>query len=332
MVSPLPIDPVLPELVAAVRAGNAVLHAPTGAGKTTRVPPALLKSAAIDGTILMLEPRRVAARAAAQRMADELGEALGETVGFQVRFERKASARTRILVMTEGVLLRRLVSDPFLEGVGAVILDEFHERSLDADLSLAMVRHLQRELRPELRIVVMSATLDVQRVAAFVDGTVVRSEGRAFPVEVRFTAADDVWLSTAHGRDSAYIAVHQYHRMEHRPYFDAFEAMARDAGGRPHWGKLHGRTRDDLQPEYARFDDFVAVRDRVDPVKASQPIGVALGSKPSMLQDILAGRPIEVEAILGQPLAMAREVGVATPLLEVVCALARGRNLALSAP
>ncbi len=191
MVSPLPIDPVLPELVAAVRAGNAVLHAPTGAGKTTRVPPALLKAGAVDGVILMLEPRRVAARAAAQRMADELGEALGETVGFQVRFERKASARTRILVVTEGVLLRRLVSDPFLEGVGAVVLDEFHERSLDADLSLAMVRHLQRELRPELRIVVMSATLDVERVSAFVDGTVVRSEGRAFPVEVRYLPRPD---------------------------------------------------------------------------------------------------------------------------------------------
>jgi ATP-dependent helicase HrpB len=187
---PLPIDPLLPAVVAALRErGAAVLHAPTGAGKTTRLPRALL-DAGLDGQIVLLEPRRVAARAAAMRMADELGEPVGQTIGYQVRFERVASAATRVMVVTEGVLLQRLVGDPFLEGVGAVLFDELHERSLDADLALAITQQV-RQLRPELKVAAMSATLDVDVVAAFLDAPVLRSEGRSFPVEVRYLPRPD---------------------------------------------------------------------------------------------------------------------------------------------
>src|SRR5271156_378072 len=146
---PLPIDTVLPDLLAALRRSvNVVLRAPTGAGKTTRVPPALLDGGiAADKRILMLEPRRLAARAAARRMAHERGENLGETIGFQVRFERAFSPRTRILVVTPGILLRLLHDDPFLETVGVVFFDEFHERGLDSDLVLGMTRLLQQTVR-----------------------------------------------------------------------------------------------------------------------------------------------------------------------------------------
>ncbi len=187
----LPVDDVLDELTRAVRVGNVVLHAPTGAGKTTRVPPALL-GAMTDGLILVVEPRRVAARAAAARMAEERGEPLGETIGYQVRLERVAGPQTRVLVVTEGILLRRVVADPLLDGVAAIVLDEVHERSVDGDLVLAMVRHLQRELRPELRIVAMSATAQIEPMAAFLQAKVVRCEGRAYPVSVTYrTLSDD---------------------------------------------------------------------------------------------------------------------------------------------
>jgi ATP-dependent helicase HrpB len=190
----LPIDPVLPELVAALRAGScAVLQAPTGAGKTTRVPPALLDAGlAGAGSVVMLEPRRVAARAAARRMAEERGCALGGEVGFQVRFERRASRATRILVVTEGLLVRRLVADPFLEGVGVLVFDEFHERSLDTDLALALARRVQLEARPDLRLVVMSATLDAEEVARWLGGApIVTSAGRLHPVTVEYLERDD---------------------------------------------------------------------------------------------------------------------------------------------
>src|SRR5688572_20252064 len=180
---PLPIDEVIPGLLAALRDKSAaVLIAPTGAGKTTRVPPALLE---IDGRIIMLEPRRIAARAAARRMAEEGGWRLGEEVGYQVRFDRRAGSATRILVVTEGILVQMLQGDPFLEGVGAVIFDEIHERSLHTDLSLAMTRRVQREVRPDLRIVAMSATVDPGPIAAYLNAPVIRSEGRLHPVEVR---------------------------------------------------------------------------------------------------------------------------------------------------
>ncbi len=189
MREPLPIDQVLPPLVAALRGeGGVVLQAPTGAGKTTRVPVALWQAGlAGERQIVMLEPRRIAARAAARRMAAELGVELGREVGFQVRFERCAGPDTRILVVTEGVLLRMLHDDPFLESVGIVVFDEFHERSLDVDLGLGMTRLLRRTVRPDLRVVVMSATLAGESVARYLDNCpLVTSEGRLFPVDIDY--------------------------------------------------------------------------------------------------------------------------------------------------
>ncbi|SDE85167.1 ATP-dependent helicase HrpB [Limimaricola pyoseonensis] len=181
----LPIDDALPELISAVaRAGQAVLQAPPGAGKTTRVPLALLDR--IPGRIVMLEPRRLAARAAAQRMAKTLGERVGETVGFRIRGESKVSKATRIEVVTEGILTRMIQSDPELPGVGAVIFDEFHERSLNADLGLALCLEIRGALREDLVLIAMSATLDAGPVAELMGAPVVTSEGRSFPVETRW--------------------------------------------------------------------------------------------------------------------------------------------------
>ncbi|MBD9526500.1 ATP-dependent helicase HrpB [Paracoccus sp. PAR01] len=180
----LPIDAALPDLVAALEQhGRAVLMAPPGAGKTTRVPLALLPT--VKGRILMLEPRRLAARAAAERMAETLGEALGQTVGYRIRGESVPGRR--IEVVTEGILTRMIQSDPELSGVGCVIFDEFHERSLNADLGLALTYEARQALRPDLAIVVMSATLDAEPVAALLDDApVIRSDGRAYPVETRW--------------------------------------------------------------------------------------------------------------------------------------------------
>ncbi len=180
--TPLPIDAALPELTAALRAGNAaVLVAPPGAGKTTRVPLVLLEEAWAKGKILLLEPRRLAARAAAARMAATLGEQVGETVGLRVRFGSKVSRKTRIEVVTEGVFTRLILDDPGLDGVSAVLFDEFHERSLDADLGLALARDAQEGLREDLKLLVMSATIDGARVAKLLrDAPVVESQGRMF--------------------------------------------------------------------------------------------------------------------------------------------------------
>src|SRR4051812_42999521 len=194
MPAPLPIDEALPALIAALREGPAaVLIAPTGAGKTTRVPPALLAAGIGAGKrIVMLEPRRIAARAAARRMAEEGGWTLGREVGYQVRFERKAGPETRILVVTEGILVQRLQADPFLEDVGVVIFDELHERNLQTDLSLAMARRVQRDARPDLKLLAMSATLDPGPVAAFLgDCPVIESRGRLHPVDVLYTDRPD---------------------------------------------------------------------------------------------------------------------------------------------
>lgn len=189
----LPIDAVLPELVAALATGTrATLGAPPGAGKSTRVPLALLDASWADGRkILLLSPRRVAARAAAARMASQCGEAVGQTVGYRVRLEAKVSARTRVEVVTEGVFTRMILADPTLEGVGAVLFDEFHERSLEGDLGLALALDAQAGLRDDLRIVVMSATLDDARVSALLkNAPCIVSEGRMHPVAVRYLGRD----------------------------------------------------------------------------------------------------------------------------------------------
>ena len=180
----LPIDDLLPAIRQSLAVcPNLVIEAPPGAGKTTRVPPALLSL--VRGQVLVLEPRRLAARLAARRIAQELGEPLGETVGFQVRFEQVSGPRTRLLFLTEGILTRRLISDAALDRVDAVVLDEFHERHLETDLALALLRRLQQSSRPDLRLIVMSATLDAAPIARFLDGCpVLRSEGRLFPLDI----------------------------------------------------------------------------------------------------------------------------------------------------
>ncbi len=183
MLPALPIDDLLPDILASLtRTPNLVLEAAPGAGKTTRVPSALLP--VVQGEILVLEPRRIAARLAARRSAEELGEHVGETIGYQVRFEDVTSPRTRLRFVTEGILIRRLLSDPTLAGVGAVLLDEFHERHLETDLALALLKRLQAR-RPSLHLIVMSATLDTAPVAAFLSAPTLRSEGRAYPITVR---------------------------------------------------------------------------------------------------------------------------------------------------
>jgi ATP-dependent helicase HrpB len=185
----LPIDPLLPDICAALRDGlSLVLQAPPGAGKTTRVPLALLHEPWMAGQrMLMLEPRRLAARAAARRMAQTLGEAVGETVGYRVHLDSKVGPRTRIEVVTEAVLTRRLQADPALEGVALVLFDEVHERNLQADLGLALCLECREGLRDDLRLLAMSATLDGARFASLLGGApVLSSAGRAFPVETRW--------------------------------------------------------------------------------------------------------------------------------------------------
>lgn len=190
----LPIDALLPDIVAALRTREAlVLEAPPGAGKTTRVPPALLKAGlAGNKEIVVLQPRRLATRLAAIRVAEELGERIGETIGYQVRFEDVSGPKTRIRFVTEGILTRRLVGDPLLKDVGIVVLDEFHERHLAGDLALAMLRRLQLGPRPDLKLVVMSATLDAAPIATWLgDAPSLRSEGRRFDVALEHLERDD---------------------------------------------------------------------------------------------------------------------------------------------
>jgi ATP-dependent helicase HrpB len=184
--TPLPVDALVPDILASLnQASNLVIEAEPGAGKTTRIPAALLS--AVSGQVLVLEPRRIAARLAARRVAWELSEDVGQTVGYQVRFDRVAGPRTRLHFLTEGVLTRRLLSDPELDGVDAVVLDEFHERHLETDLALALLNRLQRR-RPTLRIVVMSATLDAAPIAHFLgDCPVLPSTGRQFDLSIEHT-------------------------------------------------------------------------------------------------------------------------------------------------
>lgn len=189
---PLPIDPLVPEVVAALeKDGRVVLEAPPGAGKTTRVPGALAKAWPV-GEIIVLEPRRLAARMAAARVADELGEKPGETVGYQVRFEEVAGKNTRIRFVTEAILTRRLVRDPKLNGVIAVVLDEFHERHLHGDVALAWLKRLRETTRPDLKLCVMSATLDTAKVSAYLECSTVRSMGKQYEVTIEhLPAAED---------------------------------------------------------------------------------------------------------------------------------------------
>jgi len=208
----LPVDAILPEILASLRRHpNLVIEAPPGAGKTTRVPPALL--GALTGEVIVLEPRRIAARLAARRVSQEMGEQPGETVGYQVRFEEAVSRRTRLRFVTEGILTRCLPSDPHLKGVDAVVLDEFHERHLESDLALALLKRLQRT-RPELRIIVMSATLDAAPVASYLGACpILRSEGSRFelsithqeyspaPLETRVRVAVELLLTERHTGD-----------------------------------------------------------------------------------------------------------------------------------
>ncbi len=185
--SRLPIDDALPDLLDALRThGRAVLQAPPGAGKTTRVPLAMLEAGLCAGRIVMLEPRRLAARAAAERMAETLGERAGQTVGYRVRGDAKVSKATQIEVVTEGILTRMLQSEPDLPGVGAVIFDEFHERSLNADLGLALCLEVTGALRDDLILLAMSATLDADPVGRLMEAPLVTSEGRSYPVETRW--------------------------------------------------------------------------------------------------------------------------------------------------
>ncbi|HRK32416.1 MAG TPA: helicase-related protein, partial [Tepidisphaeraceae bacterium] len=189
----LPIDDFLPAIADSLRTcSQLVLVAEPGAGKTTRVPPALLPllEQAEHDKIIMLQPRRVAARAAAMRIASENQWTLGREVGYHIRFDRVMGANTRLRVLTEGILTRQLLDDPFLPGIGCVILDEFHERSIHIDLALAMLREVQQTVRPDMRIVVMSATLDAEPVAAFLGGApVVRVPGRLFPIDITYREA-----------------------------------------------------------------------------------------------------------------------------------------------
>ncbi len=186
----LPIDDALPDLIAAIRTSSrAVLQAPPGAGKTTRVPIALLEASVTTGKILMLEPRRLAARAAATRLAEHFGETPGQTVGYRMRGESKVSRTTRIEVVTEGILTRMIQSDPELTGIGAVLFDEFHERSLNADLGLALCLEIAEALRDDLILLAMSATLDAGPVATLMDAPIVTSQGRSFPVTDRWLPA-----------------------------------------------------------------------------------------------------------------------------------------------
>ncbi|MCX2740887.1 ATP-dependent helicase HrpB [Pontibacter anaerobius] len=190
----LPVKEVLARLLEALEASNrAVLEAPPGAGKTTLVPLALLEAGwRNDGKILVLEPRRLATRAAAERMADLVGDPVGQTIGYWVRMDHKVSARTKVEVVTEGILTRIIQDDPALEGIAAIIFDEYHERNLQADLGLALALDAQAVLRPDLRILVMSATLDAGAIGNWLDAPVISSEGRMFPVQTHYLSPADV--------------------------------------------------------------------------------------------------------------------------------------------
>lgn len=283
----LPVEDILPALGAALEArSSAVLVAPPGAGKTTLVPLRLLGAPWLGrGKIIMLEPRRLAARAAAQRMAQTLGEKVGETVGYRVRLQSKVSARTRIEVVTEGVFTRMILADPSLEGVGAVIFDEFHERSLDADLGLALARDAQGLLREDLRILVMSATLDGAAVARLLDDApVVESRGRAYRVDTRYL-----------GRDERL-------RLEDQAARAVERALAEESGGvlvfLPGQGEIL-RTAERLNERLARSDVIVApLYGALDPAQQDAAIAPAApGTRKVVLATSIAETSLTIEGV-----------------------------------
>ncbi|NRA37683.1 MAG: DEAD/DEAH box helicase, partial [Planctomycetes bacterium] len=188
---PLPIDGFVSQIQATVtRHQNCILSAAPGAGKSTRVLPALLDSCA--GDVILLQPRRVAARSIARRIADEQGWELGQTIGWQVRFERHGNSKTRLWVVTEGILARRLMSDPYLEGVSCVILDEFHERHLDSDLILSWCKELQSSVRDDLSLIVMSATMDLESIHTFLpEARCIEVPGQEYPLHIAYKPAQD---------------------------------------------------------------------------------------------------------------------------------------------
>ena len=199
----LPVSAIADEVSQTLREQQAVvITAPPGAGKSTLLPLTLMLDAPVEGKILMLEPRRLAARQIAERMAELLGEPVGKTVGYRIRFDTCVSKDTRIEVLTEGILTRMLQSDPTLEGVGIVIFDEFHERSLHSDLALALSRQAQQLLRPDLRLVIMSATIDASAICQALQAPLIESQGRMFPVEIHYAKED------SDRRDMPQVAAH----------------------------------------------------------------------------------------------------------------------------
>jgi ATP-dependent helicase HrpB len=283
----LPIHEALPALKSALAQREAaVLVAPPGAGKTTVVPLALLdESWVAGGKIVMLEPRRLAARAAASRMAQSLGENVGETVGFRVRLQSKISARTRIEVVTEGVFTRMILDDPGLDGVAAVIFDEFHERSLDADLGLALARDAQGLVREDLKILVMSATLDGARISALLeDAPVVESQGRMFPVDTRYL-----------GRD-------ERQRLEERVVRAVERALAEEGGSLlvflPGQGEIR-RTETMLRDRLRRPDvDVAPLYGALDPAEQDRAVAAAQpGRRKVVLATSIAETSLTIEGV-----------------------------------
>jgi len=283
----LPIEEILPRLGDALAEGAcAVLVAPPGAGKTTRVPVFLKDQAwAAGGKLIVLEPRRLAARAAAARMASTLGEAVGETVGFRVRLQSKVSARTRIEVVTEGVFTRMIQDDPGLDGVAAVLFDEFHERSLDADLGLALARDSQLLLREDLRLLVMSATLDGAAVARLLgDAPVIESQGRAFPVDTRYL-----------GRDPA-------KRLDEQVARAVEKALAEESGSLlvflPGQGEIL-RTRDLVAERMRRADvDLAPLYGAMDPADQDRAISASPpGRRKVVLATSIAETSLTIEGV-----------------------------------
>ena len=288
----LPIHEALPALKSALMGREAaVLVAPPGAGKTTVVPLALLDQPWVaGGKIVMLEPRRLAARAAAARMAQSLGESVGDTVGFRVRLQSKVSAKTRIEVVTEGVFTRMILDDPGLDGVAAVIFDEFHERSLDADLGLALARDAQGLVREDLKILVMSATLDGARISALLgDAPVVESQGRMFPIDTRYLGRDERPQATRMG-------------LEERVARAVERALAEESGSLlvflPGQGEIR-RTETMLRERLRRPEvDVTPLYGALDPVEQDRAVAPAApGRRKVVLATSIAETSLTIEGV-----------------------------------